>query len=109
MTDAALTVRLNAQDNVVVARRAIGERTTLDAERVTTTAKIPAGHKIATSRIANGEPVRKYDQIIGFASADILPGDHVHVHNCQMGEFDRDYAIGSRARPVQMVGSIHEP
>ncbi len=103
MTDAALTVRLNAQDNVVVARRAIGERTTLDTEKVTTTAKIPAGHKIATSRIANGEPVRKYDQIIGFASADILPGDHVHVHNCQMGEFDRDYAIGSRAKPVQMV------
>ncbi|MCB1992640.1 MAG: altronate dehydratase, partial [Geminicoccaceae bacterium] len=103
MTDAALTVRLNAQDNVVVARRAIGERTTLDAEKVTTTAKIPAGHKIATSRIANGEPVRKYDQIIGFASADILPGDHVHVHNCLMGEFDRDYAIGSRAKPVKMV------
>ncbi len=103
MTDPALTVRLNAHDNVVVARRAIGERTTLDGEGVTTTAKIPPGHKIATSRIANGEPVRKYDQIIGFASADILPGDHVHVHNCLMGEFDRDYAIGSRAKPVAMV------
>ncbi len=103
MTEPALTVRLNAADNVVVARRAIGDRVSLADEGVTTTAKIPAGHKIATAKIANGAPVRKYNQIIGFANADILPGDHVHVHNCVMADFDRDYAIGSAVQPTVMV------
>ena len=103
MTEPALTVRLNAADNVVVARRAIGDRVSLADEGVTTTAKIPAGHKIATATIANGAPVRKYNQIIGFANADILPGDHVHVQNCVMADFDRDYAIGSAVQPTTMV------
>ena len=103
MTEPALTVRLNAADNVVVARRAIAERTRIDGEGVTSSAKIPAGHKIATAKIANGAPVRKYNQIIGVASADILPGDHVHVHNCVMADFARDYAIGSAAHPTVMV------
>jgi altronate hydrolase len=31
--------------------------------------------------IARGQPIRRYGQIIGFASADIGPGRHVHVHN----------------------------
>ena len=103
MTEPALTVRLNAADNVVVARRAIADRTRIDEEGVTTTAKVPAGHKIATTKIPDGAPVRKYNQIIGVASADILPGEHVHVHNCVMADFARDYAIGSAARPTTMV------
>src|SRR6056297_2018585 len=103
MTETPFTVRLNAADNVVVARRAIAERTRIAAEGVTTTAKIPAGHKIATAAIPNGAPVRKYNQIIGIASTDILPGDHVHVQNCQMADFARDYAIGSAVRETVMV------
>ena len=39
------------------------------------------GHKIALRPIRKGEAVLKYGQIIGFASQDIAPGDHVHVHN----------------------------
>jgi len=103
MTETPLTVRLNAADNVVVARRAIAERTRIAAEGVTTTTKIPAGHKIATAAIANGAPVRKYNQIIGVASTDILPGDHVHVQNCEMADFARDYAIGSAVRETVML------
>jgi altronate hydrolase len=47
---------------------------------VTTTA-IPSGHKVALRPIAQGEPVRKYGQVIGQAIAPIAPGDHVHVDN----------------------------
>ena len=62
--------------------------------------RIPAGHKVAVRPIASGEAVRRYGQIIGFASAAIAPGQHVHVHNCEMGDFAKDYAYGVDARPT---------
>ena len=98
-------LRLNPADNVVVARTDILPGTAV--EKVTTTGTVPAGHKIATVPIKQGEPVRKYDQIIGFASQDIQPGDHIHVDNCAMGDFDRDYAIGVDAREEGLLSPGH--
>jgi altronate hydrolase len=104
-----LTVRLNAADNVVVARVDILERTELVGEAVRTVERIPAGHKVATRPIAKGEPIRKFNQIIGFASVDIAPGEHVHVQNCVMQDFERDYAVGSDVRPTAMVPESERP
>lgn len=42
---------------------------------------IPFGHKIAVAAMAAGDPVVKYGEVIGFATAAIQPGEHVHVHN----------------------------
>jgi altronate hydrolase len=71
----------------------------------TTRGLIPAGHKIATRDLATGDAVRRYNQIIGFASRPIAAGEHVHTQNLNMGEnkgdFTRDYAIGSDVKPVQ--------
>ena len=53
---------------------------------------VPLGHKIAIKPIAKDEPVRKYGQIIGFASEAIPAGGWVHTHNLVIGEFTRDYA-----------------
>ena len=64
---------------------------------------IPAGHKLAVRDIAQGKPVRRYNQIIGFATRDIEPGEHVHVHNLAMGEFARDYAFCSLKKPTEYV------
>jgi altronate hydrolase len=101
---ADLTIRLNPADDVVIARVGIAEGTTLVKEgNVRVTAKIPAGHKIAVRAIRAGDPVRRYNQIIGFASADIQPGEHVHVHNVQMGEFERDYAFCADVKPIDYV------
>lgn len=47
---------------------------------------VPKAHKIATLPIRRGEPVRRYGQVIGFASSDIAPGDHIHSHNLEMGD-----------------------
>lgn len=101
--DKTLTVRLHENDNVVVARLAIMENTPLPGEEIQTRQRIPAGHKVATRPIGRDEPVRKYDQIIGFASEDVAPGEHVHVHNVGMRDFARDYAVGSQARPTRLV------
>lgn len=99
----ALTVRLHAADNVVTAKAAIAAGAALAGERVAAAAEIPVGHKVATAPIAAGEPVRKYDQIIGFASRPIAAGDHVHTHNVEVKAFARDYAYGSEARPTDFA------
>jgi len=98
----AVTLRLNPSDNVVVARVDLAPGAIAEGN-VTANDHVPAGHKVAVAPIAKGEPVRKYDQIIGFASIDIQPGDHVHVQNCAMGDFERDYAIGQDVKPVAYV------
>ncbi|HEX6957283.1 MAG TPA: altronate dehydratase family protein [Ferrovibrio sp.] len=99
----ASVIRLNDNDNVVVARSALQPGQSIEGGRVTLRAVIPPGHKVATAPIAKGAPVRKYNQIIGFASADIAPGDHVHSHNLAMGDFSRDYAYGSDAKPTAFL------
>jgi altronate hydrolase len=98
-----LTIRLNPSDNVVVARVDLLPGTEIAGERVRAQTHIPAGHKIATTPVAVGEAVRKYGQILGFASAAIAPGDHVHTHNLAMGDFARDYAFGVDARTTEPV------
>jgi altronate hydrolase len=96
-------IRLSSSDNVVVAREALAAGSILEGEGVTLARPVPAGHKVATAAIAKGEPVRKYGQIIGFATAAIKPGEHVHLHNLGMGSFDRDYAFGTDCRDPGMV------
>ena len=98
-----LTVRLHPNDNVVTARIDLLPNTAVGGEDIACSAPIPAGHKVATRPIAKGEPIRKYDQIIGFASADIAPGEHVHTQNVEMRDFARDYAFGADAKPVAFV------
>src|SRR5216684_2037149 len=67
---------------------------------VTTVERIAEGHKVATRAIAVGEPIRRYGQIIGFATAPIAPGQHVHTQNCGMGDFAKDYAFGVDVTPT---------
>jgi altronate hydrolase len=90
-------IRLHPQDDVLIARtQLVGGA---QAENVIVKGLIPAGHKVATRAIAAGEPVRRYNQIIGFASKPIAPGEHVHTHNLVMGDFERDYAFGADVKP----------
>ncbi len=93
-------IRLNENDNVVVARAELLPGASIEGGNVTARSAIPAGHKVATAPIAQGQPVRKYNQIIGFASQPIEPGQHVHSHNMAIGDFERDYAFGADMRPT---------
>jgi altronate hydrolase len=95
-------IALHPGDGVVIARATLLAGTPV-ADGVVATARIPAGHKVATRAYAEGEPIRRYGQIIGFATAAIAPGAHVHVHNCGMGDFAKDYAWGVDARPTDFV------
>jgi altronate hydrolase len=95
---------LHPEDTVVIARATLLPGAPV-ADNVTAAERIPAGHKVAVRPIAPGEAVRRYGQIIGFATKPIAPGQHVHVQNCGMGDFAKDYAFGVDARPTNYVNS----
>ncbi len=89
-------LKLHPADDVVIARSQILGGAVVEGLPVR--GLIPPGHKIAVRAIAAGQPVRRYNQIIGFASRAIAVGEHVHTHNLDMGpekgDFARDYAVG---------------
>jgi altronate hydrolase len=95
------TLRLNAADNLVVAVDQVPQGTSVHGVRAAV--RIPRGHKMATAKIARGAPVTKFGQIIGFATADIMPGEHIHTHNCGFAAFERDYAFAEGARPRDVL------
>lgn len=101
MNAAAKTIRLQADDNVVIALDDLPAGSVV--ESVTLSQAVPRGHKIATAAIAAGENVLRYGQIIGQAKQDITPGEHVHVHNLGMGEHTQDYAFASRNAPLPEI------
>jgi len=95
-------IRLHPADDVVIARSQLMSGNQI--EGVAVRGLIPPGHKIATRTIAMGAPVRRYNQIIGFAGQAIAAGEHVHVHNLNMGpekgNFARDYAFCADLKPA---------
>ncbi|NBY05380.1 MAG: altronate dehydratase, partial [Betaproteobacteria bacterium] len=94
-------IRLHPADDVVIARQQLLSGALVEA--VAVRGLIPPGHKLAMRDIAMGQPVRRYNQIIGFASKAIAPGEHVHTHNMDMGpnkgDFSRDYAFCADLKP----------
>jgi altronate hydrolase len=94
---------LNTNDNVAVAIIDLPPGHPLETGNIVVKAAIPAGHKVATAKIFSGDAIIKYGQIIGFATSDIVAGDHVHSHNCSMKDFDRDYAFGMNIPNTKMV------
>lgn len=84
------STQLNAADNVALALEDIALGTFINGgiEVLQNTA---SGHKIALQDIEIGEQVVKYAQVIGFATQAIKAGEHVHSHNCSVGELSRDY------------------
>ncbi len=104
MTPLSRALKLHDTDDVAIARSAIANGTALDEfGGLVARGDIPAAHKIALRPIAPGEALRRYGQIIGFATQAIAPGDHVHTHNVSIGTFDRDYAFSSDVKPVSEV------
>lgn len=82
-------IAIKKTDNVATAIRDIDENQPAivgmddEALTVTVTQPIPLGHKLALRRIHSGAEILKYGTVIGRATRDIDPGEHVHVHNVE--------------------------
>jgi altronate hydrolase len=94
-------ILLHESDNVCVAARNLPVGSRIECRSRTAELREPVrmGHKIALEKVAFGQPVTKYGQIIGFAIQPIGAGDWVHTHNLHSGEFARDYAKSSAVPP----------
>ena len=87
---------LNQNDNVGVSQFIIPEKTKIEGHDISTIDPIPFGHKVCLKSINKGDPIIKYDQIIGFALDNIRPGEHVHSHNLEFREFKRDFKVTNK-------------
>jgi len=96
-------IRIHPADNVVIARRQLLGGTPIPEEGLTVAGLVPPGHKVATRDIAAGEPVRRYNQIIGSATQPIAAGQHVHTHNLAFSDFARRHEPGAGATPTAYV------
>jgi len=99
---ADVAIVLDPEDSVAIAKAALSAGAVLeDADgRLTVRADIPPGHKVARRAVPEGGAVRRYGQVIGFATAAIEPGDHVHTHNLAFRALARAYEVGADVRPV---------
>ena len=77
-------LKINDNDNVVVALQILPQGTVItleDGATVTAIEEIPAGHKMAIKDISEGSEVVKYGYRIGNAKEDIKTGAWIHTHN----------------------------
>ena len=77
---ATTVLLLSETDNVAVVLADIAKGEDVPIVGLTAVEALPRGHKMAVAPIKQGDPVLKYGQVIGFASAHIAPGEHVHTH-----------------------------
>ena len=107
-------VRLHQDDNIAIAKRLVekGCEFQLDAGdgTICTRDSIDLGHKVALERIPQEAPVRKFGQLIGFATEDIEVGDWIHSHNLAVGKLSLDYAFASDvpADPARIEGQTFQ-
>ncbi|EGA4836258.1 UxaA family hydrolase [Salmonella enterica] len=76
-------LKLDSKDNVAVVIDNIkaGEEILVGTEVIVVINDVEMPHKIALSDIKTGEPTIKYGASFGYATKDIVKGEHVHVHN----------------------------
>ncbi len=95
-------IHLHPSDNVAIARVALsaGQTIRVAGRELTLRRDVPAGHKVAVHPVAKGDSLIRYGQVIGRASTDITPGDHVHTHNLAFELATIDYEFPDRETPV---------
>jgi altronate hydrolase len=98
-------IRLQPADDVAITTGDAAAGTPIDVggQQVLLRNDVPRGHKLAVRDIGAGAAVRRYGQVIGFARAGITAGEHVHLHNVEYREFEREYEFSSDARPGKVL------
>jgi altronate hydrolase len=97
-----VAIVLNPGDDVAIAKKEIPAGSVIEdtSGRIEVRQDIRPGHKMARHARGAGQEVRRYGQVIGFATADIAVGDHVHTQNLAVGDLHREYEVGTDVRPV---------
>lgn len=101
----AKLIHLHELDNVAITLEALEpqQEVLVGGVSIVAATAIDAMHKVATAAIPKGERILKYGQFIGYAAEDIQPGEHVHTHNCVVGDFEKDYGFCRNVTPTAFV------
>lgn len=89
-------ILLHPKDNTITALKDLPEGDILVIEddgkqtQIKLRAHIAYAHKAAITPMSKGADVIKYGEVIGVATDNIEPGDHVHVHNVDSKRAKRD-------------------
>ncbi|MBW3542103.1 MAG: altronate dehydratase family protein [Planctomycetes bacterium] len=94
-------VRLHPQDNIAVAKRGVAAGTAfqLNGRPLVSRDAVELGHKVALESIESGTAVRKFGQLIGFATEAIAAGEWIHSHNLAVGSLNLDYEFSTDVPP----------
>lgn len=98
-------IRLDPADHIVVARQPIAAGTFIPEEGVRAQTDIPIGHKAASRAISRGEPIRRYNTVIGCASRDMEAGRRMHNDTIRFGTVSDEYRFCQDYRPVEVIPS----
>ena len=96
-------IRLDAADNVVIARVALAVGDSIEDEGLVVCEAVEAGHKLASRPIRAGEPILKYNTVIGYAACDLAAGSYLHSHNVTFDDVEKDYAFSQRYVPTAHI------
>jgi len=101
-------IRLNPDDNVVVARAPLPADAEIEFEgaSVRTSQAVGAGHKVAVKPIGAGEIVYKYGENIGVAKEPVAPGDLVHVHNLLFDIGEKNYEFSTALTDLPSIPKL---
>lgn len=102
-TEKSPVIRLDPADNIVVARQPVSAGTKIPGEGITVKTDIPIGHKIASRAISRGEPILKYNTVIGYASRDVEPGTHMHNDTIHFDAVAEEYHFCADYRPAEIL------
>lgn len=101
----AKLILLHELDNVAIALESLVplQQVMVNGAEIVARQAIDAMHKVAVANIAKGDRILKYGQFIGYAAEDISAGEHVHTHNCVVGDFEKDYGFCRNVTPTEYV------
>ena len=89
-----IALLLDSKDNVAILLNTVssGDIVMLKGtdETIKTAEPIKTGHKAALIHIKSGSAIIKYGQQIGIATADINPGEWIHLHNMESA-YDKEF------------------
>ena len=103
ITNKSPIIRLDKEDNIVVARAEIKAGTFIPEENVIIKNDIPLGHKFAAHDIKKGETILKYNTAIGTAARDIAAGEHVHINEIHFERTQKEYEYCVDYKPLEIV------
>ncbi|MDX5628807.1 MULTISPECIES: altronate dehydratase family protein [unclassified Brenneria] len=106
MSNISSVIILHPNDDVAIARFPVNQGDVISERGVVVLTDVKEGHKIALRDIAIDQAVKRYNQIIGYASQPIKAGEHIHLHNLKMGDYGQDYAFCVDKKEIEPAAEV---